>query len=141
MGLFGRRSAAQETAWRPDGIGGDGNGDAVGGDYQRGDSYGVRFVRDDMPGSLIDVTFYAVEYDENPGEFRVQRCVEWRVCEDPEDPGGTEVWSDAIYDDPMDTTFDSAGAAEDNARETAEDALERADAYGTWDGEPFESGA
>ena len=41
----------------------------------------------------------------------------------------------------MDTTFDSAGAAEDNARETAEDALERADAYGTWDGEPFESGA
>ena len=26
MGLFGRRKAAQETAWRPDGIGVDGKG-------------------------------------------------------------------------------------------------------------------
>jgi hypothetical protein len=141
LALLHRRSTAgpPDTAWRPDGTGVVTSGDC-GGDIQAGESWSVRFIRPDKPGSLLTVTFYPVEYDECPGEFVMQRKIEWMVCADPADPGGTEIWPDEVVrDDPMDPVF--ATAAEADARATAEDALLRADAYGCWDGEPDWNGA
>lgn len=134
MGLLTRRRP-ELASWRADGRGIVSNGDACGGDIQRGDSYSVRFVRPEMPGSLITVTFYAVEYDQNPGEFDVQRQVEWMVCADPSDPGGTEIWSDVACDDLSPLVIDSQAKAEREAREFADEELDAAPAH-QWDGQP-----
>lgn len=99
MNPFTRAPQLTDSDWRPDGTGVEPNGDAVGGDIQRGESYSVRFIRPDRPRSLVTVSFYATESDNNPGEYGVQRQVEWLVCEDPNLPGDTEVWSDDAYDD------------------------------------------
>jgi hypothetical protein len=132
MGIFSRR-AAPAAGWYAEGAAEPGGW--IGGDIQRGDSYDVRFVRDDKPGSMITVSFYAVEYDECPGEFAVQRQVEWLVCEDPADPGGTEIWSDYSYDDISAVVMDAEDEAERDARECA-DAAVNDDSYFGWDGEP-----
>lgn len=76
MGLLGKLfggggTAAAVAGWQPDGTGVVSNGDC-GGDIQRGESYSVRFVHPDLYGSLVTITYYAVEYDECPGEFAVQ---------------------------------------------------------------------
>jgi hypothetical protein len=125
---------ATAPQWHPDGNGVGSMGD-IGGDIQAGDSYSVCYVLSGKPGSLITVTFYPVEYDELPGEFVVQRQVEFLVCEDPSDPGGTETWSDCAYDDVSDTVMDTAAEAEAEAREFAETALGRGWTH-CWDGEP-----
>jgi hypothetical protein len=144
MGIFKRgygrasnaaKSAVSRTEWRPDDAGVFQGYDRTA-DIVVGDAWSVRFVRDDMPGSLITVAFYPVEYDENPGEFIVQRETEWMVCENPADPGGTEIWSDALTDDPMPETWASVAEAEADCRSAAEVALGVAWAYGTWDGRP-----
>lgn len=126
--------ALPDGQWRPDDTGVDSNGDC-GGDIQRGDSYSVRYVRPDMPGSLITETYYATEYDSLPGEFGVQRQVEFMVCEDPADPGGTEIWSEVTYDDVSYLVIDTEAEAEREAREFAEAALDRGWTHG-WDGLP-----
>ena len=126
--------AIPDSQWRPDGTGVDSYGDC-GGDIQRGDSYSVRFVRPDLPGSLITETYYAVEYDECPGEYVVQRQVEFMVCEDPADPGGTEIWSEVTYDDVSYLVKDTEAEAEQEAREFADAALGHGDTHG-WDGQP-----
>jgi hypothetical protein len=134
MGLLTRKPELPDSEWRSDDTGVQPNGDC-GGDIQHGNSCSVRYVRPDMPRSLITVSFYAVEYDECPGEFVVQRQVEWLVCEDPADPGGTEVWSDYEYDDVSATVMGSAAEAEREARELADDALSRGWTHG-WDDQP-----
>lgn len=123
-----------DTGWRPDGTGICSIGDC-GGDIQAGDSYSVRYVRPGKSGSLITVTFYPVEYDELPGEFVVQRQVEFLTCEDPADPGGTETWSDVTYDDVSVLVLDTAAEAEQEAREFAEQALGHGWTH-RWNGEP-----
>jgi hypothetical protein len=143
MGFF-TRNRPRPSKWQADGTGVVSNG-ICGGDIQHGDSYSVRYIRPDMPGSMITVSFYAVEYDENPGEFVVQRHLEWLVCEDTADAHNTLVWSDDAYDDPMSGScipftagtqvFDSAEKAEEDARDSAEDALNRGHLHG-WDGQP-----
>ena len=85
---------------------------------------------------MITVAFYAIEYDSCPGEFVVQRQVEWLVCEDPADPGGTEVWSDYAYDDVSETVMASAEEAERDAQRHAQYVLANPDIYGGWDGQP-----
>jgi len=120
--------------WRTDGTGVQPGGDC-GGDIQAGDSYSARFVRPDLPGSLMTVTFYPVEYDECPGEFVVQRQLEWMVCGDPRDPGGTEIWSDVAYDDMPSRVMGSRREAGKEARAFARAELERAWTY-AWDGQP-----
>lgn len=123
--------------WHPDGTGIGSGGDDCGGDIQRGDSYSVRFARDDLPGSLLTITFYAVEYDRAPGVFAVQRETEWLVCTDPANPGGTELWSDYHYDDLPDWTRDTARLAEQEALRRARDCLRRSAEDIGWDGRPF----
>src|SRR4051812_16453004 len=88
------------------------------GDYQVGDDVTVRFrpnaEPDDGQHALITETWYAEDYLEmnrpvgvepEEGEepnFGVMCRIEFLVCRDPEDPGGTEIWSDYIYDDQAD---------------------------------------
>lgn len=122
--------------WKPDGTGVQSAGD-IGGDIQRGETYSVRFVRPDKPGSLYTVTFYAVEYDHQcPGEFVVQEQTEWMVCEDPRDPGGTEIWSDMQTRDISEHVWYTQAEAEKEAREFAEAELRPGSSDIGWDGEP-----
>jgi hypothetical protein len=118
--------------WQPDGTGIRPGGDA-GGDIQAGNSFSVRYVRPDLPGSLITRTAYAVE--NVPGEFTIQIQTEWLVCTDPRDPGGTEIWSDYAYDDEGCPIWSSVGEAEDAAREGAAKMLGEAEMH-DWDGQP-----
>jgi hypothetical protein len=127
--------------WHPDGKGILPGGDV--GDIQAGDSYSVRFVRDDMPGSLITVKVYAVEphFVGVPGpqgagaEYAWQEQVEFMVCEDPADPGGTETWSDVEYED-SDLVYETLAEADRAARSVAEGELRHHAATQEWDGKP-----
>lgn len=131
MGRFLKRAA--RDPWQPDDSGVTSGGDA-GGDEQAGDSYSVRFTRPDLPGSLITVSFYASKTGRR--EYGVTRQVEWLVCADPSDPGGTEIWSDYSYDEVSPVPVGSRAEAEALAREFAESALDDPTAYGGWDGQP-----
>ena len=143
MGLLGKltgpannrvASMVHRSPWHPDGGGVTDGGDDCGGDVQAGNSYAVRFIRPDLLGSLITVTFYPVE-DCPPG-FVVERQVEWLVCTDPADPGSTEIWSGYAYDRPYGTVFRNAVEAQDDAYEAATQTLDLAWVYGGWDGMP-----
>jgi hypothetical protein len=96
--------------WLPDGTGvlrdcEDGD------DYQSGASYSVRFRRADVPGAIITQTAYPVNVGDGcKGPFLVRVETVWVVCRNPENPGGTEVWSASRAKD------------EDEAYETAEEA-------------------
>jgi hypothetical protein len=142
MGASRRRRLAPPSvlSWQPDGYGVMPGGDAAG-DIQVGESYSVRFVAPEMPGSLITLWFYAVEYAELPGEFVVQRQVEWLTCTDPADPGGTETWSDERCDGVIEVVISSTDEAETAAFRSAEAALGDAGIYAGWDGQPFYGGA
>lgn len=89
----------REGAWRPSGDvqpGGD-----VGGDHQVSDAYSVRFIRPDLPGSLITDYWY-VERDERDGSYDVRCQIEFLLCRDPADPGSTELWAAVAYDEDSD---------------------------------------
>lgn len=132
MNLFTRAPQLADSDWRPDGTGVDSAGD-IGGDIQRGESYSVRFVRPDRPRSLVTVSFYATESDNNPSEYGIERQVEFLVCEDPNEPGGTEVWSDCHYDDISYEVIDTEAEAEAEAARHAQSALGDGDDI-RWDG-------
>jgi hypothetical protein len=120
------------SMWQPDGRGVLPGGDC-GGDIQRGESFSVRYVRPDMPGSLITRTAYAVE--NCPGEFTVQILTEWLVCTDPADPGGTEIWSDSERNYEGTPIYNRAWKAEDAASQAALGMLREAGSH-DWDGQP-----
>jgi hypothetical protein len=135
---MGYWAALPETAWRPD-IEGVGSSGDCGGDIQRGDSYTIRFTRPDVPTARVRVIFYAVEYDECPGEFIVRREVEFLVGEDPENLGVTEIWERTDSDDLSDEVMDTQEEAEAEARRLAATAAETGDDI-NWDGEPWADG-
>lgn len=129
--------ALPETAWCPD-INGVGSGGDTGADIQRGDSYSVAFTRPDQPCARVTFTFYAAEYDSCPGEFVVQRQVEFLVGAVPSDLASTEIWSCVDYDN---LTFDglvidTEEAARAQARQFALAAAETGDDI-NWDGQPM----
>jgi hypothetical protein len=79
----------------------------VGGDWQIGPAPSVRFQHTEKPGSLMTVAIYPVMHSEGdtcvprtciPGSLDLQQQIEYMVCTDPEDPGGTEQWSDYEYE-------------------------------------------
>jgi hypothetical protein len=141
MGIFNHCKAAagltprtpEATNWGPDGTGVMEDGDDVGGDIQDGKSFSVRYVRPDLPGALITVTYYPVT--QIAGEWGVERQVEFMVCDDPADPGGTEIWSETATDSVIDVVIYSQAAAEQSACEFAEAALDEAWQHG-WGGQP-----
>lgn len=128
------------STWRLDGTGIVDNGN-VGGDIQAGPAWSVRYVRDDMPGSLITETVYAVDWKnatrpERGHNYAYQIQTEFLVCTDPSDPGGTEVWSDVHYEDSYLDGYMLAEAKRE-AREVAKwlNTEAQAGVHG-WDGKP-----
>lgn len=111
-----------EGAWRPSG--GVQPGGDVGGDYQVSDAYSVRFIRPDLPGSLITDYWY-VERDERDGSYYVRCQIEFLLCRDPADPGSSELWAGVAYDDDSDPRdYIDLHAATDRAQKlTSADAL------------------
>ena len=116
---------------QPDGtVGGDGAGESV----------SIRYRAAENPCAIITSYWFVRDrralgdsWPEGDPPFDVENMIVALVCIDPEDPGGTETWSDIEYETPAANTF-----------ETDEEALrirdryvaqERADFY-TWDGEP-----
>jgi hypothetical protein len=122
------------SEWLPDGtaIACD---DQVGGDDQVGESYSVRFRRADLPGAIITRTAYPVNVGGDcEGQFLVRVETVWLVCRDPDDPGGTEVWSDRRVEDENElygTSIEAARAAWGVACELRCDA-----GFLAWDGLP-----
>lgn len=105
------------SGWQPDGMGiQDGNG-----------SYSVRFIRPDMPGSLVTITFYPVIYSGRPGVYSVERAHEW-VTGTSKDSRYAEV--------PGVAPQRSLEVASRLARTLAGEALQDAASI-TWDGQPF----
>jgi hypothetical protein len=107
-------------------------GPDVGGDIQAGDSWDIRFWRDDRPHAVVTVWIYPVKYGSKPG-YRVQVQTEATICTDRNDPGGTEAWADAVYRD--------EAAVHGNLREAERAARELAGRYAAgrehvtgWDG-------
>lgn len=82
-------------------------GGDVGGDYQTTDSWTARFRRADDACRIITVYAFgevpegrwiAYEQGADAGDqAQVTAMVEYLVCTDPKDPGGTERYSDAKY--------------------------------------------
>jgi hypothetical protein len=103
----------------------------VGGDNQVGKGWSKRFVRTDSPGSLLTVSIYPIGHSEGdtcvprdcrPGQIDLEAQVEYMICTDPDDPGGTEVWSDYLYISPLadidgsDLVLKSVETAEERAK-------------------------
>jgi hypothetical protein len=53
----------------------------------------VGFHHRDHPGVLVTYSYYAAVDEENPATTTVERETEYLVYTDPDDPGGSEVWS------------------------------------------------
>lgn len=127
--------SSPDGPWRPDGrvtLAG-----VVGGDIQRGRAYTIRFARSDVPAAEINTTFYAIEYDELPGEYSVQRQVEFMI----RDAGGDDAWSETTYDNVSEFYSYTIGAAEREAAEHARAELGRGWTH-RWDGQPdYSNGA
>jgi len=100
----------------------DPNGDD-GGDVQDSEAYVTTFTKPIGDGlhARIGVSCYVAAYE--PGQTRslhndwitdrrvMQHQIEYLICWDPNEPGGTEVWSDAHYIDHQLNDPDGAGDA------------------------------
>jgi hypothetical protein len=129
----------------------------VGGDVQAGPAISRRFQKQLADGNWAVVTEYAFaslqdgeegkpvrpegapwggdELENSYRQYDVTNMTEFLVCRDPEDAGGTEVWSDYTYDYPSATGFNTETAA----TEWATGFIKRltTDLY-PWDGEPIQ---
>jgi hypothetical protein len=132
MGLFTRRRTRPAAVWQDDGRGVQ-PGAAIT-QNQAGASYCVRYVRDDMPGSFVIVTFCAVRL--RRGQYALYRQAGWLVCSSPDDPSGVPIWIEAGYG-PVDApVYGAQEDAEWAAQDAAADALGRGCDH-TWDGAPW----
>lgn len=120
-----------ETSWAPDKPSVRPGGD-VGGDWQVGDSYSVRYRRPDRPCAIIMRTACPVENPDRPGVFFVRVVTEWLIGADPLDPGGTEIWSDEESEDEPEI-YHSAAEAEQAAYQVATELLIDGGSQ-TWEG-------
>lgn len=113
-------------------------GGDVGGDYQAGEAWSVRLASDQVPGALITVYAFAEAlHDPDDGRYRVQVMTEYLTCTDISDPGGTETWSDYVYDGTADPrVYGDGDEADAAARKLAEGYAASPDRF-SWDGEPF----
>jgi hypothetical protein len=94
-------------------------GGDVGGDRQASESFSVRFHHRDHPGVLVTYSYYAAVDEENPAITTVERETEYLVCTDPDDPGGSEVWS-AYRTTALPGRFGTVQAATDAALQAAQ---------------------
>lgn len=127
------------VVWRPDGSGVLPGGQ-VGGDVQVGESWSRRFRPDVEPveglHAIVEEDWFASDPDPNepgpPARFTVT-CQTWAcVCTDPDDPGGTEEWSDYDYHE-SEVFYPTLEDADRAAKESAEASV----GVGIgWDGSP-----
>lgn len=118
-------------------------------------AYSARWVKKNEDGtySVISTYWYPVDlrerlpqssldwYDETWGSdtllWDVENMTEYIVCTDPEDVGGTEIWSDAEYDDEI---LDVPKFTENRARtvcyDKCMDEIRNFDHYYNWGGQP-----
>lgn len=108
----------------------------AGGDEQVGRAWDRRFRHPGKPGCLMTVYLYGVKVDNDAVaagfELGVQKQVEYMICRDIKDPGGTEVECGYQYENLDDyNTLNSVEAAETEAH----DWLKKLDAGDlSWDG-------
>lgn len=131
----------------------------VGGDIQVGPAFERRFINPELevylnPDSprlpmgvttdrhyaLVTVQCYATKDEDDPsGEYDVQERIEWLVCTDLDDPGGTEVWSDHKFEHgKLDGTVITGGLEEANREAKARVEAWAPEYIGDWDGIPFD---
>lgn len=127
-----------DTRWQEQGELFEDAGD-MGGDVQVGKAFNRRFINPDLPGRLVTVNVYPIAGDGNNepdlSEVDIECQVEYMICEDMDDPGGTEVWSDIKYDRDIDVLVsDSIEKAESAAKNYVKRFLPE---HIAWDGEPF----
>ena len=107
------------------------------GDLARGTGISARFVRDDLPGSMVTVSYWPQcmeDYDDLPAYY-VAGQIEYLICTDPADPGGTEVWSDIELDDDSDPMiYTDLSACEQGAGRQINRWLADVNTYLNWDG-------
>lgn len=117
-----------------------------GGDDEVTDAWNVRLHNDALPHAVVDVDYFAewpgrgsgTDNYTDPAEYVVTGMIQFTVCTDREDPGGTETWADISYDteaDPL--AYDDLDKADQAARYQARRWIRMAAMFMTWDGEPF----
>lgn len=131
------QNSAPSSPWHLDGKGIIDGGD-VGGDIQVGTAWSVRYIRDDMPGSLIIETVYVVKTPSGRGHgYAYETRSTYLVCTDPADPEGTKVWSHTEKEGSL-CDYPTAKEASDDAWQVVlrinTDA--QAGAHDGWDGTP-----
>lgn len=125
-------------------------GGVSGGDYQVKDDITIRFKPEEQPddGEYAFITetyivedmdaFEGKEPEEVPEEerrFGVTLRIEYLVCTDPDDLGGTEVHSDYDYEyQPEERIFRTADDAFEAAMACARHYISTGDGHYTWDG-------
>jgi hypothetical protein len=125
--------------WKPDGTGITSGGE-VGGDIQAAGSYDIRFIHPDLPRAVITVWVYPV-VDPDDGDFKgpftIQIQTEYTICDDVRNPGSTEEWADARYED-LPAKYASLPSAErDTARIADQFAAGKRLPARNWDGKYF----
>lgn len=103
-------------------------GGAVGGDWQASEAWNMRFLPceepDDGLHALVDENWYAERVDDPKDSdkvlgYQVTCQTTLTICTDTTDPGGTEEWTDIIYDS-LAKLYDTADQAEAVAKHEAE---------------------
>jgi hypothetical protein len=107
-------------------------GGDVGGDTQVSESFSVRFQHRDRPGALVTYSYYAAADPDQPAAISVERQTEYLVCTNPDDPGGTEVWSTYLHAT-LQPRFGDVQAATDAAHHAARQHLVCEE---SWSGRP-----
>lgn len=110
-------------------------GGDVGGDVQVGESWCRRFTHPVTEGehAVVTVYFYLSEVD---GVKEMTRQIEYLLCRDPDDPGGTEIWADQ-YDNEV--RVSDSELTEGAAKRLCGELNHPASWYPSWNGEPFNS--
>lgn len=132
-----------ETVWKDDGNGVIGPAGDVGGDIQVGEAYSRRFVHERLAGRHIEVNAYPIKGDGTTPEppedapIRLKIQTELMVATDPDDPGGTEVWSEYEYSE-LPEAFEVDYPDVETAELAARRYLKQLDPalHFTWDGRP-----
>src|SRR3954451_13325556 len=73
-------------------------GGDIGGEAQKTDSVSIRYHHTDRPDAVTTIYAYGIPAISLSGSgYAVEIQAEFSICLDPDDPGGSELWSDAEF--------------------------------------------
>lgn len=112
------------------------------GDYEVTEAWNVRLHNDALPNAVVDADYFVertmAEAEGDPPEYAVTGMIQFTICDDRDDPGGTETWADIEYDNDADPlAYSNIREADEAARGQAQRWIEMADKFMQWDGQPF----